>query len=403
MAGFGYVAKDAKGKTQRGVIEADNPRAARGILRRQGLFPLSIDQHEQRAGKRAVQLRNPLGGSKLALFTRQLATLIDSGMPIDEALTAVAAQTEGNAAKKVVLQIRANVVEGHSLANALAQAPKSFDTLYRSLVKAGESTGLLGNVLEQLAEHLESNLDTQQKLKSALAYPVVLLIISVGIVGFLMTSVVPEIVGVFQRGGQELPVLTQTVIALSDFFVAYGVVVLAATVLAIFGLVRWLNSKAVKQSWHRFLLRVPFVGRLITTVDSTRFASTLSVLVGAGVTLTDALTIARDVMANLELKAATSKVSEKVMSGVSLFRALDDANCFPLLMVHMVGSGERSGELAKMLGRTAQHQQRELNGRLQTAVAILEPLMILVMGGMVLTIVLAVLMPMIEMNNMVNL
>lgn len=405
MAGFSYEAKDAKAKTKKGVIEADNARHARALLREKGLFPLRVKEAAESSQREGFNFTfgNPMRGSKLALFTRQLATLVDSAMPIDEALATVAAQSEGNATKQLILQVRSKLVEGHTLASALAQFPNSFDTLYRSLVRAGEASGLLGEVLEELAVHLEDNLDTQQKVMGALAYPIILLVLSVGIVTYLMTAVVPEIVSVFDRSGQALPKLTEVVIAMSDYLLNYGAITGVVLLISAVGLARWLKTDAVRPSWHQFILRIPIAGTLVRTLEASRYASTLSILVGAGVNLIDALRICTEVLGNEVMKSANQAVVEKVTSGSSLFKALDDSKQFPLLLVHMVGSGERSGELAQMLKRASIHQSRELNGKIQTAVTVLEPLMILIMGAFVLVIVLAVLMPMLEMNNMVKL
>jgi len=405
VAGFSYQAKDQRGKSRKGVIEADNARHARSLLREKGLFPTEVSEAGESTKRDGIQLSfgNPLGGGKLALFTRQLATLVDSSMPIDEALATVAAQSEGNRSKQLVLQIRAKVVEGHTLASALGQFPTSFDALYRSLVRAGEASGLLGKVLEQLANHLEESADTQQRVIGALAYPIILLVLSVGIVSFLMTEVVPDIVSVFERSGQELPQLTEVVMSMSRYMVDYGAVTGIVFIAGVWLLRRWLKSDAIRPKWHRFILGIPVFGTLVRTLEASRFASTLSILVGSGVNLVDALRICTDVMSNEVMKAANSKVHEKVVAGSSLFKALDDTGEFPLLLVHMVGSGERSGELAPMLLRASTHQIRDLNLKIQTAVTILQPLMILFMGVVILIIVLAVLMPMLEMNNMVTL
>ncbi len=408
MSAFNYVAKDNKGKKLKGVIEADSARNARLTLRERGLFPVQVEQatdepKEGNSGSFSLTVGNPMGGTKLALFTRQMATLIDSGVPLDEALATAAAQSEKAATKRLILKVRAKLVEGHSLAASLAIAPGSFNGLYRALVKAGESSGLLGQVLEQLADYLESRLDTQQKMMGAMVYPIVLVIVAVGIVGFLMTSVVPDIVGVFVRNNQELPTLTQVVITISDFMVAYWAYLVIAISALGFGLNRWLTSESMRPKWHAFLLGTPVIGKLIQSIDSARFASTLSILVRSGVNLVEALTIASEVMNNLAMRKASQQVVERVIGGTSLFKSMQDAEVFPLLLVHMVGSGERSGELAPMLAKAATHQERDLNTKLAAFMALLEPAMILLMGGIVMMIVFAVLMPMFEMNNMVKL
>ena len=405
MSAYRYTGRSPKGSRVKGVIEADTARGARLKLREQGIFVEKLIESEA-AEERTSQTRfwrNPMKGSELSLFTRQLSTLVDAGMPLDEALATVAAQSEKAATKSLVLSIRAKLLEGHSLAAALAVAPKSFNTLYRALIRAGESSGLLGQVLEQLADYLENRMDTQQKLKSAMAYPIVLMVVSLGIVVFLMTSVVPEIVSVFQKSNQALPALTEIVIAMSDYLVRYGLLTLIVLVGVGIAIKRWLNRPTIKPVYHAKLLRLPVVGPLIRSIEGTRFASTMSILVGSGVNLVDGLRIAGEVMSNLEMQRANQRVTEQVIAGSSLFKALNDSKSYPLLLVHMVGSGERSGDLAPMLDRAATHQERELSGKLAAAMTLIEPAMILIMGGVVLAIVMSVLMPMLEMNNMVKL
>ncbi|WP_298636198.1 type II secretion system inner membrane protein GspF [uncultured Umboniibacter sp.] len=405
MSAYRYVGRSPQGSRVKGVIEADTARGARIKLREQGIFveKLVESQAAQERTSQARFWRNPMKGSELSLFTRQLSTLVDAGMPLDEALATVAAQSEKATTKSLVLSIRAKLLEGHSLAAALAVAPKSFNTLYRALIRAGESSGLLGQVLEQLADYLENRMDTQQKLKSAMAYPIVLMVVSLGIVVFLMTSVVPEIVSVFQKSNQALPALTEIVIAMSDYLVSYGLLTLIVLVGLGIAIKRWLNRSTIKPVYHAKLLHMPVVGPLIRSIEGTRFASTMSILVGSGVNLVDGLRIAGEVMGNLEMQRANQRVTEQVIAGSSLFKALNDSKSYPLLLVHMVGSGERSGDLAPMLDRAATHQERELSGKLAAAMTLIEPAMILIMGGVVLAIVMSVLMPMLEMNNMVKL
>jgi len=405
LSAFVYEARDELGKRRKGVIQADNARAARAQLRQQGLLPevITASRQDDETKRRFKSFTNPMRGSALALLTRQLATLIQAGMPIDEALKTAALQTERASAKRLILDVRAKLVEGHSLANSLAIAPNSFNTLYRSLVKAGEASGLLGQVLEQLADYLETSLDTQQKLAGAMVYPIILMIVATAIVVFLMTSVVPDIVAVFVRSKQELPGLTQAVIGLSNFIIDYGWFLLVGVILAVVGIIKLLKHEQVEPRWHKSQLRLPVIGKVIRSIEASRYASTLNILVRSGVNLVDALKIATQVMTNRTMKAANDTIVDRVIAGSSLFRAMEESKEFPLLLVHMVGSGERSGELAPMLAKASTHQERELNGKISAAITVIEPLMILLMGGIVLTIVLAVLMPMLEMNNMVKL
>jgi len=407
MGAFNYRVKDQRGRERKGVIEADSARAARVALRDQGLFPIAIEAstNESTSTSKAgfnLPVRDPMRGDQLALFSRQLATLIQAGMPLDEALATTASQSERASTKRLVLKVRAKLVEGHSLATALAVAPGSFNNLYRALIKVGESSGLLGEVLEQLADYLESRLDTQQKIASAMIYPIVLGLVATGIVVFLMTSVVPEIVGVFVKSKQQLPALTEWVIATSDFLVSYWSYLLIGIVVFFVAMHRWLNSEPMQRRWHGALLTAPVFGKVFRSSDSARFSATLGILVRSGVNLVEALSIAANVMNNRAMRDACSSVVERVIGGSSLFKSMQDAAVFPPLLVHMIGSGERSGDLAPMLDKAATHQERDLNTKLSAFMALLEPAMILIMGGIVMVIVFAVLMPMFEMNNMVK-
>ena len=406
MTAFRYRALNPDGKLVRGVIEGDSERQVRTQLRGQSLRPVEVavaNRPEPAAtGWRIPLLRRGISAGDLALLTRQLSTLVQSNLPLDEALQAAAQQSRSPRIKGTLLQVRSRVAEGHTLAYAMGEFPHVFNEMYRAMVKAGEHAGFLGPVLEQLADYTEQRQYTGQKLKMAMIYPFILVGVAITVVVALMVFVVPELVGIFAHSRKELPLLTRGLIGASDFFRDYGLWLLVAIVAAIF-IVRWLlRNRQRRRSWHGFLLRVPGISRLLIALDTARFASTLSILMASGVPLLEALRIAGQVLTNLVLQADTAQVAERVQEGSSLNRALQQSGHFPPMMVHMVASGEASGELDTMLERSATNQERELEMTLGTMMSLFEPLMVVFMGGMVLTIVLAILLPIFDLNTMVK-
>ncbi|MBL4826476.1 MAG: type II secretion system inner membrane protein GspF [Spongiibacteraceae bacterium] len=407
MAAFAYKALDTSGKVVKGIIEGDTERSVRTQLRSRQLKPVDVTSTVEKAAKASKSslktvFKLRISQSDLSLITRQLATLVQSGMPLDEALTATAQQSRKSKITSLVLQVRARVLEGHSLAYALGDYPQIFNDMYCSMIKAGEHAGFLGTVLEQLAEYTETRQYTQQKLKGAMIYPLVLMVLSIAVISILMVFVVPDLVGVFSHTKQELPALTEIVIATSDVFVESWWVMLLAIVGAVIGCRQLLKDPARQRIWHRTVLKIPFISHFVTAMDTARFASTLSILTASGVPLLDGLRIAGEVLSNLELRAASKTVAIAVQEGGSLNRALTQAKVFPPMMVHMVASGEASGELEAMLARSASNQERELEMTLGNLMAIFEPLMIVIMAAVVCTIVFAILLPIIEMNNLVS-
>ncbi len=407
MSAFSYKALDANGKVVKGLIEGDSERQVRSQLRSRKLKPVAVKESAEKTSQQNAD--NPLQSffkprisqSDLALITRQLATLVQSNMPLDEALTATAQQARKPRIKSLMLQVRARVLEGHSLAYGLGDFPQIFNEMYCAMVRAGEHAGFLGTVLEQLADYTESSQYTQQKLKGAMIYPIILMFLSVAVIGVLMVFVVPDLVGMFNHTKQELPALTKMVIATSHFFTEKWWLVVVGIVALIVAVQQLLKSPARRKLWHGVLLKLPFISGLVTSVDTARFASTLSILTSSGVPLLEGLRIAGEVLSNLRLREASKSVALAVQEGGSLHRALDQAKVFPPMMVHMVASGEASGELEAMLARSASNQQRELEMTLGTVMAVFEPLMIIVMAGIVCTIVFAILLPIIEMNNLI--
>lgn len=403
MAAFSYAALDSSGKEQRGVLEADSSRQVRQMLRDRGLAPLRIEAAVKAPSLTGVfRSSGPtLGVAELALITRQLATLLQAAMPLEEALGAVSKQSEKPKVNKLLSSVRSKVMEGHSLASSLAEYPGAFPTLYRATVSAGEHSGHLDLVLGKLADYSENAHASRQKVMLALLYPSLLLLVAIGIVSGLMAFVVPKVVDVITGQGAELPLLTRGLIGLSYFITHWGWLALLGIGFAIAGWRYLLRNETFRLNVHRRILRLPLFGRLARGSNSARFASTLSILTSSGVPLVDALGIAAAVLSNKWLQQAVVTATQQVKEGSSLYRALDACGYFPPMMIHMIASGEASGELGNMLERVAQSQQREFDTIVATVLGIFEPMMLLVMGGAVLLIVIAILEPIFSLNQLV--
>jgi general secretion pathway protein F len=406
MTAYRYRALNPQGKLVRGVLEGDSERQVRSQLRGQSLRPVEVGVANKptpaQSPWRLPLLNAGISAGDLALLTRQLATLVQSRLPLDEALQAAAQQSRSSRIKGMLLQVRSRVAEGHTLAYAMGEFPQIFNEMYRAMVNAGEHAGYLGPVLLQLADYTEQRQYTGQKLKMAMIYPFILVGVAIAVVVALMVFVVPELVGIFAHTSRELPVLTRALIASSDFFRDYGIWLLLGLIALAVVVRRLLQHPRRKLRWHRFLLGVPGISRLVVALDTARFASTLSILMASGVPLLESLRIAGQVLTNRVLRADSETVAERVQEGSSLNRALQQSGRFPPMMVHMVASGEASGELETMLERSASNQERELEMTLGTMMSLFEPLMVVFMGGMVLTIVLAILLPIFDLNKMVN-
>ncbi|WP_454723559.1 MULTISPECIES: type II secretion system inner membrane protein GspF [Cupriavidus] len=405
MPAYRYEAVDAAGKTDRGVIEADSPKQARGQLRARGLTPLNVDPL---AGMGGVQKSSTasfvrrLSTQEQALFTRQLASLIVAGLPLDEALAALADQAERRYVHELLAGIRAEVMGGSSLSLALQQHPRDFPDIYRALVSAGEHSGHLGLVLEKLADYIETRNTLTAKIRLAFTYPAIVTVVAFAIVIFLLSYVVPQVVSVFANTKQKLPTLTIIMLALSDFVRNWWWAALAFIAAVAFGIRSLLRQPGVRLSWHRWLLTAPLVGKLIRGYNTARFASTLAILVSAGVPILRSLQAAGETLTNVALKDNVDDATTRVREGASLARALAAQNQFPPVLVHLIRSGEATGNLPIMLERAAEGEGQELERRTLFLTSLLEPLLILSMGVVVLLIVLAVLMPIIEINQLVR-
>jgi general secretion pathway protein F len=405
MAAFEYVALDTRGKQSKGVMEADSARQLRQLLRDKGLMPLEVGPAAERKSKQAsaslFQFGRRLSALDRVLFTRQLATLVASSLPIEEALSAVAQQTEKQHVNALIMGIRSRVLEGHSLANSLRDFPSSFSQLYCSSVAAGEQSGYLDKVLENLADYLERQFESTRNVEMALFYPVALLVLAFAIVGALMVYVLPDMINVIQDTGQTLPTYTIILIAMTEILRDYWWAIVGGTIaLAFFA--RWLLAQpAMRLAWDRRKFSMPLVARITRSANAARYANTLAILTSAGVPLVEAMSIASEVVSNAWLKRRLQDATQTVSEGMSLRISLEQVGHFPPMMLHMVGSGEQSGELDTMLARVATYQQAEVERIVATLVKLFEPIMLLIMGGVVLFIVMAILLPILSMNQLV--
>ena len=404
MAAFVYKAMDANGKSKNGVLEGDNARQIRQQIREQGLIPLEVEQVAEQEKKNQASFslfKAKISAGELALLTRQMATLIESALPIEEALLAVAEQCEKPRHKNMMMAVRSKVVEGHGFAEALSEFPYVFDNLFRAMVAAGEKSGHLDTVLNRLAEYTENRERTRNQIIQALVYPLIMMTVAVGVVIMLLVKVVPTIVGQFDQMGQELPTITNILIAISNAVQNYGVYAAILLVLVIFLVAKLLTIPRIRLKYDKKLLSLPFVGRLTRSTNTARFARTLSILTASAVPLLESMRIAGNVLENLHLKGAVKDAASKVKEGSSLRSALDHAKIFPPMMMHMIASGERSGELQQMLARAADNQDREFESTVSISLKIFEPVLIVAMAGVVLFIVLAILMPILALNSLV--
>jgi general secretion pathway protein F len=404
MGAFEYTALDGRGRELKGVLEGDTPRQVRQQLREQGLTPLAVLEaaESEVSASRSFGLQRGIGATDLALITRQLATLVRSALPVEEALLAASQQCEKPRLKSMLLAVRARVMEGHTLASGLSQFPHVFPEIFRATVAAGEHSGHLDGVLERLADYAESRQQLRQKLSLAMIYPVILTGMAIAIVTGLLVYVVPQVVQVFEHTGQKLPLLTRALIGLSGFIRAEGVVLLILLAVAVVATRAMLKKPDVRRRWHFTMLRLPLFGRLTRGVNTARFTRTLSILAGSGVPVLEAMRIASEVIANIPMREAVEEAARRVREGASISQSLGRSGLFPPLVVHLIASGESSGELDEMLERAAGNQERELETLISTMLGVLEPMLILVMGLIVLLIVLAILLPIFDLNQMVH-
>ena len=403
MGAYEFVALDHGGKESRGLIEGDTPKHVRQQLRERSLLPVKVTEVAEKESRkrRSFTFRRGLSAGELALLTRQLATLTKSGLPLEEALLAVSQQNENPRAKSIMLGVRSRVMEGHTLADGLAEFPAAFPELYRATVSAGEQSGHLDAVLERLAEFTESRQVLQQQVRTALIYPVSLVVTAAAIISFMLAYVVPKVVYIFENYGQELPALTRVMIASSEFLRNHWFLLILATVGLIFGM-RWLlNQDGPKRRYHRTLLRIPVVSKLTRGINTARFTQTLSILAGSGVPILESLRIASQVVVNVPMREAVEEASLRIREGAMISKSLATSKLFPPMTTHLISSGEASGRLEEMLSRAAENQEREVDSLIAALLGIMQPLLVIVMAAIVLLIVLAILVPIFEINNLI--
>ena len=406
MPAFRYEAVDPVGATRKGVVNADSARAARTDLRAQGLVPLVVDaittQLDDAGQTRRRGFGDHLSTNELALFTRQLASLLEASLPLEQAFSALLEQAERPYLRDLVASIRSEVMGGASLSDALSRHPRDFADIYRALVASGEQIGQLSRVLSRLADYIERRNALVQKVKLAFTYPAIVTVVAFAIVIFLLTYVVPQIVSVFANTKQKLPFLTIAMLAISDFVRNYGWIVALIAIIAWFVWRNALKNPQVKMRWHRWLLTAPLYGKFERSLNTARFASTLAITTGSGVPILRALQTSRDTLSNVAMREQVEDATASVREGVGLARALSAHKHFPPMLIHMIRAGEVTGELPAMLERASNAQEQDLERRALTIAGLLEPALILAMGVVVLLIVLAVLMPIIEINQLVR-
>ena len=404
MPGYQYTAYDIDGREQRGVLESDSPRLARAQLRDQGLFPLNVTLIEAAndAGIKDKSRRIKLNTDDLARITRQLSTLLGAGLTIEQTFNALIEQAETESERQLLARLRGAVLEGQSLGGALAAYPDTFSDLYRTLISAGEASGKLPEVLARLADHVESQQAIRQKFVVAMIYPAIVMLVCALVVTGLMIYVVPQVVGVFESTKQTLPWITRALLGFSRFLQATGVVWIALAMIGFLVARSALKKESLRRKWHAWLLTLPIVGRLIRAQQSSQLAATLSILVGSGIPVLNALNAGVGVVSNLPMRDAIERATNAVREGAGLSQSLAQSKQFPPVMVHLIASGEASGRLPQTLATAAYQQQRDLEMRTSAIAATVEPVMILAMGVVVLLIVLAVLLPIFELNQLVR-
>jgi general secretion pathway protein F len=413
LAAFRYSAVDPDGRQQAGVLEADNARAARQMLRSRDLVVLNVEAVLSGSSRRGgLVFSRRLSQTDLSVLTRQLSSLLNAALPVADALTVLVEQSERQSLRELMAAVRTDVLGGSSLSAALARHPRQFPDLYRALIAAGEESGQLGSVLSSLADFIEERARLQQKITLAFVYPAIVTIVALLVVIGLLTYVVPQVVQVFTQTRQALPLLTRMMIGLSDFVRIEGWIILILVVVGVFVARRALRVPAVRLRWHRTILKAPVLGVLSRSINAARFAGTLSILVGSGVPILRSLQAAGETLSNDALRLRVGEASVRVREGFSLARALrtDDphqrtpgqARLFPPVLIHLIASGEATGKLPEMLARAADMHAREAERRTLFFTSLLEPALILLMGGIVTLIVLSVLMPIIEINQLVH-
>ena len=404
MGAYEFVALDKSGKESKGLIEGDTPKHVRQMLRERNMFPVRVTEVAQREAKRQTtfSLRRGLSPGELALITRQMASLSQSGLPLEEVLLAVSQQNDQPRTKSILLGVRSRVMEGHTLADGLGDFPQAFPDLYRATVAAGEQSGHLDVVLERLADYTEARQELRQRITNAMIYPAALIVMAISIISFMLATVVPRIVSVFENTSAELPALTRGLITTSDFLRNNWLLLIIAMAAVIWGLWWLFQKEGPRRRYHEFLLRMPIAGRLTRGINTARFTRTFSILAGSGVPVLEAMKISAEVIENLPMREAVNEAALRVREGAGISRSLAASKLFPPMMIHLISSGEAGGRLEEMLARSASGQEREVDGLIAALLGILQPLLIVAMGAIVMVIVLAILLPIFEINNLIR-
>ena len=407
MASFSYVALTPEGRRKKGIIEADSEKQVRQKLRKQSLVPVEVKsaagqlKGDTGKGSRFTLMRTSMNSAALCLATRQLATLVEATIPVEEALSTVAEQCEKPGQKALLSEVRSQVLEGKSLAEALSRFPRVFSRLYRSMVAAGEKSGHLDTVLERLADYTENQQKIKGKIIQAMIYPTVLTLVAVGVIVVLLTSVVPKVVSQFAHMKRALPTSTNILIGISDFLRDYGLYIGIALIVIIFAIGALLRKPSISMKWDTVILGMPVVGKVAKGLNTARFARTLAILNSSAVPLLDGMKISGEVLSNAKARELLQNAASEIREGRSLHEALTATGLFPPMMLHMIAAGEKSGELDSMLKRAADSQDSEFERLVSMALSIFEPLLIVSMAGVVLFIVMSILQPILQMNSMV--
>lgn len=399
MTAFQYRALNASGETRKGIVEADSERQARDSIRQQGLIPTLVQPVK---GNKGTGRSNRLQTADLALLTRQMATLLSAGIPIDEALQGVIEQTEKSKVAKILIGLRGKVIQGYSLAQAMSEYPTAFPELYRATVGSGEQTGQLDMVLVKLAEYTEQQQENRQKALQALIYPSLMILVSIGIISFLLAYVVPKIIDVFISSGQSLPMMTEVLIDISHFIQHYGILLIIG-ILAFIILFRYaLTYPSWHWRWDKLKLRLPIAAYLIRSSNSARYIHTFAILFAAGVSVLETMRVGSKLISNLVMQQAFDQAAIKVKEGASISQSLKETGFLNPMTIHLISSGERSGQIADLMEKAASHMDNELKRLIDTALTLLEPMVILIMGAVVLFIVLATLLPIFSMEQLIS-
>jgi general secretion pathway protein F len=408
MPAFEYEALDHSGRVKKGTISSDSARGARKELKNKKLVPIKVEIAAEKKGfSRDISIGGGTAGKlshkDVTLFTRQLATMVGASAPIEEALNTIALQAEKPALKRIILAVRSNVIEGHKLSEAMAQHEKSFNQLYCSMVAAGENSGSLSAVLNRLADHMERSQAVRAKVQTALIYPAALSIVAIGVIIALMTFVVPKVVEQFDSMGRTLPFLTRLMITISEFIQDFGLFIFAGIIIGIFAFVRALKARAFRKKVDQFILGLPIIGKLVRGLNAARLARTLSTLISSGVPVLSGLRAAQKTVSNTVLQDAIDKVVIMVEEGASLSAALKRTSGFPPMVAYMAAAGENSGQLEELLGKSADYLENEFESFTSAALSLLEPMIIIMMGGVVAVIVLSILLPILQLNTLAGL